>query len=393
MRVRFGVQGNHQRTARLALSMAVALLLAIPAAHAGQINVGDPQVDGETITVPVLLQAGGSGDVSSLDFRVRYDPNQLKPVRAMPGPSAQNADKDVIGNERNPGEFSVVMMGLNRNVVGDGEVANITFERVGGGNAADVRITQTTLASPDAVEIPSRGSSRTISFDGSGTPPAEQEDPAQQQQQQQQESAGQSPGTDASNQGQTQTAQAGTDSPSASEPAGSAPAFRPNGSAPDQQVAQGSAPAASSAPAGQQGAQGQQATPGTPRDASEVQGQLQDAIAGADAARSGVSTPAGTPTAQAGGQTGSAGQPAQGAAATDEGAQGQTVDAPVQVAQVRSPAEAGQTPSQRADSSPAPATAAEVPQGGSPVLPLVVAGLVAMGAVAGLFVVRKKLFA
>jgi hypothetical protein len=394
MRERTQTLVQPQRQMLMALVTMAAFLMAATWAAAGQIGLGDPQVNGNTVVVPVVLQADASGDVSSLDFRVRYDPSQLRPVMARPGPAAQNADKDVMGNERGPGEFSVVMMGLNRNVVSDGEVANITFERVGQGNAADLRITQTTLANPDALEIPSRGSSRTISFDGS-SPPAQD---ASEQPAQDQSGTGRDP-----QQGRDQSASPGQTQTDPASPAGQSPATTtadgspiggpasPFGGrqAPTQQQQGGVAfPGAGGATESPQQRAADSPAAGTSGDTSDTQRRLQGAIASADAARGAVDAPAG---GVAGQEAGSAPQGVTGETAQPQ--EGQTVDAQIQVAQVRTTTEAGRAAQQETGGASPGATAAQPPQATAPMLPVFIALGAAAVAVLALFVVRKKLFA
>ena len=355
-------------------------------AFAGQLGLGDPVVSGDTVTVPIILQAEQSGEVSTLDFRVRYDPSQLRPVAAQPGPAAQNADKDVMSNERGAGEYSVVLMGLNRNIISDGEVASITFQRVGGGNAADVRITQTTFASPDALEIPSRGSSRTLNWDGTSSAPdsGQQADSGSNTGNQQQPASPQS-----DQPGQTQTAQAGA--VDGAPGVGGAGSVTGPGAAPGQTPA-GGAPgfgateqASEGVEEGETGAAGQSA---------DAQRQLRGAIASADTARQGVDTLAEGGT-QGGGSTGTAAPSPQGAQAastdgSDVSQQGQTVDARIQVSQAREVT----GPASRAGES----TGGQQPRGlpettGNPtLLPLLITAAIALVAIGGLFMVRKKLF-
>ncbi len=144
-----------------------ALALSV-SAEAGTLRIGTPSVQGDTITFPVVLEGDVGGGVSAANFRLQFDPNVLEPVSVSPGQAASAADKQVQSNLTDVG-YNVVMMGLNRNAVPSGEIVQIVMRRVPGADvrSTDISITETTLSDPDAVAIPSRGSSETLRFDES----------------------------------------------------------------------------------------------------------------------------------------------------------------------------------------------------------------------------------
>ncbi len=156
-----------KRTAGLLMA---GLLACTGAAWAeGRLQLGNPSVQGDTVTVPVIMESTDGSGVSSLNFSVRYDPAVLEPVNADTGMVALEADKRVSSNMPVEGEYRVLMMGLNQNTVGNGEVAAVSFRRLNAeAGSSNVSITDTTMSAPQGMEIPSRGGSRTIDFDSPG---------------------------------------------------------------------------------------------------------------------------------------------------------------------------------------------------------------------------------
>lgn len=137
------------------------------AAHGGVLRMGNPQLDGEHITIPVLLEGDVGQGVSTMDFQLNYDPGVLEPVAVTQGVASRSAGKQVQANKRGDGEYKIVVVGLNQNTVSSGEVANVIFQRVGSqGGRTDLHITASTLSSAQAEEIPSSGSRASIDLEG-----------------------------------------------------------------------------------------------------------------------------------------------------------------------------------------------------------------------------------
>lgn len=148
------------------LFVILAVCLVMPVAAAGSLRVGSPAFDGDQVILPVLLDGDVESGVAAIDFRLNYDPEVLRPVSTRTGEAAANASKQVQANLANPGEYVVVMMGMNQNTVAPGEVAHIVMEQVGEpqNGRSSVRISRTTFASAEGMEIPSQGSSGAIDF-------------------------------------------------------------------------------------------------------------------------------------------------------------------------------------------------------------------------------------
>jgi len=147
------------------VASSICLVVAVSAGvSAGTLSIGAPIVENNQYTIPIVLGGTGEAGVAALDFRLAYDPAVFSPVAAMPGPAALGANKAVSANVAGPGDYKVVMMGFNQATVGSGEIARIVMERIGdpapGGSR--VAITEPTLATAGAVELPVQGSARTL---------------------------------------------------------------------------------------------------------------------------------------------------------------------------------------------------------------------------------------
>lgn len=134
-------------------------------APAGTLSVGTPVVRNNQYTFPINLQGEGEG-VAALDFRLAYDPAVFAPVTAQTGTSAVTAQKQVSSNVAEPGEFVVVMMGFNQNVVQPGTVVEVVLEKIGEPQSgqSELLIAEPTMATHEGVEIDSSGLARVVKF-------------------------------------------------------------------------------------------------------------------------------------------------------------------------------------------------------------------------------------
>lgn len=144
------------------------------AAHAGTLRIGAATVQGNNVTIPVVLDGDVGAGVSSVDFKFTYDPAVLEPVDTTAGAAATAAGKQVQTNTLEPGQYKVVMFGLNQTTIASGEVAQITMRKIGNSGTTDVSVVEPNFADPNAMAIPSSGSSETLRLDAS----QEQEEPA-----------------------------------------------------------------------------------------------------------------------------------------------------------------------------------------------------------------------
>lgn len=139
-------------------SMWVLVIAASAQAFAGgTLQITDVKVEGTQVTIPVVLGGDSAGSVSALDFRLTYNPEVLRPVSANVGAMASGADKRVMANMSAPGEYIVVMMGMNQTTCSAGEVAQVVMEKVSDSQTANwgLGIAQPTLSSLDGSVIAS----------------------------------------------------------------------------------------------------------------------------------------------------------------------------------------------------------------------------------------------
>lgn len=164
---------------RTATLLAATAVFAVAAASAGTLRVGVPEVEGNHVVLPVLLEGDVAGGVAALDFTLNYDPAVFSPVSAEASAAAQAARKQVESNEVSPGNYVVMMFGMNQTTVANGQVASITLNKHSqpSSNQSDISIKQTTFASLDGGEISSEGSSQTVTFAPPPTDDGNSEEP------------------------------------------------------------------------------------------------------------------------------------------------------------------------------------------------------------------------
>lgn len=164
---------------RIALVFITGMITSAAAHGVGTLAIGEMTVEGDRVIVPVVLGGDVQSGVSALDFRLQYDPSQYRPLAAEAGAAAVQADKRVMANLSNPGEYIVVMMGMNQKTCAPGEVARVVFERLPGESQAspDLGIARPTLSSVDGDVIESQAlpRERTVT-PGSDAAPAATED-------------------------------------------------------------------------------------------------------------------------------------------------------------------------------------------------------------------------
>ncbi len=150
---------------RTCLMLAASFLLPLQISHAGTLSIGRPVIQNNQYTFPVNLQGNAEG-VAALDFRLAYDPAVFSPVSAQIGTSGATAQKQVSSNVAEPGEFIVVMMGFNQNVVEPGTVVQVVLEKIGEptNGQSELLINEPTMATYEGVEIDSSGQARVVKF-------------------------------------------------------------------------------------------------------------------------------------------------------------------------------------------------------------------------------------
>jgi len=96
----------------------------------GTLGIGDVIVENNQVIVPVVLGGDVGPGVSSLNFRLQYNPAVLQPIMASAGDAAAGAEKQVLASAKQ-GEYIVVMMGMNQKTCSSGEVARIVLQQTG----------------------------------------------------------------------------------------------------------------------------------------------------------------------------------------------------------------------------------------------------------------------
>lgn len=156
------------------------MLLAIQA-MAGTLSLGKPTVESDRYVFPVMYR-GEAGEVAALDFRIDFDPAVFQPMSAEAGAAALAAGKQVSANAVEPGQLVVLMMGANRNTVAEGPIAYVAMRQIADPEDGVTRLTvsDTTFATSEGVEVPSRGSTRAVRMgetDNAESAPEPEEDP------------------------------------------------------------------------------------------------------------------------------------------------------------------------------------------------------------------------
>lgn len=156
----------------LCSSFAFLVLSPLIFGQTGVLQLGAPHRSGDTVSVPVRLEGAVSAGVSAMDFRLNYDPAVLQPVGIETGAAASAARKLVQANVATPGEYVVLMFGMNQDTITNGDIANINMRVVDAAAAGESRISikDTTLSGVDATGLASAGSEATVFLDGPSNP-------------------------------------------------------------------------------------------------------------------------------------------------------------------------------------------------------------------------------
>ena len=394
---------------KICVALAVVGLLCPGVAFAGRLEMGNARVDGDTVTIPINLTGDIGDGVAAMDFRMSYDPQVLEPVEAGPGPAASQAGKTVNHNSSQPGSYTLVIMGLNQSVMQTGEVATVTMRRVGEptGGSSNVRILDTTFASITADEIPSRGDSQNLRFDGSqpDEEPEPEEDPQEEMEDEPQQASNSNQDSQSSP-SQTATPAGRRATPGNPSDPGSPQQVASAGGAPSGGA--GVAPSGDGTAATSSGSSSSSATAGNRTQAGE---RMNTAVSQASGARSSLPAPQASPSGQS--SVPKSGSPATGATSTtlqatepdysnvttidlaqgDTPVEGAMPQANASVSDSGSTSEEAAPPGTTPTAAAAPTTpAADAGDGPNMTVMLIVGGVVGVGII-GLLFLRKRLFA
>ena len=128
--------------------------------HAGVLRLGEAALDGQLLTVPVILDDDSDGRVAGLDFSLNYDPAILEPLNVVAGPAATEAGKYVTASVAAPGRFVMVLHGVNQTTVDAGQILRIEMRvlQLPEEGQTQLAIASTTFTTPEAEKLPSTGS-------------------------------------------------------------------------------------------------------------------------------------------------------------------------------------------------------------------------------------------
>lgn len=130
-------------------------LAVVLGAGTASLHIGNVRVEDSEYIISVMLNASAQ-QAAAADFRLRYDPGAFAPDRVLPGDSARQADKSVTANVTTPGEYVIVVMGLNQNTIPDGELARVVLRATSASDSgeSDLAVADATLATWEGIELP-----------------------------------------------------------------------------------------------------------------------------------------------------------------------------------------------------------------------------------------------
>jgi hypothetical protein len=132
------------------------MAVSVTAHGVGTLQIGQVKVEGDQVTIPVLLGGDVGAGVAAMDFRFTYNPEVLQPLTAVAGSAAAQAQKRVLANMGAPGEYVVVMMGMNQTTCNSGEVVNVVLRKTpGAGENLGLGLSRATLSAADGSPIAS----------------------------------------------------------------------------------------------------------------------------------------------------------------------------------------------------------------------------------------------
>jgi hypothetical protein len=133
-----------------AWAMAASATLSVP-------EVTMPE-QGDTLTVPVYLDVKPDQQVAGLQFELEYAPEALEVAKTdavFEGAVAKAAEKKVSYSLLSPGKVCVLIVGVNKNVLSNGEIATIQFtiRRDRAKPLEPLRLANATLANLSGVQV------------------------------------------------------------------------------------------------------------------------------------------------------------------------------------------------------------------------------------------------
>ncbi|GMV91675.1 MAG: hypothetical protein AMXMBFR82_14530 [Candidatus Hydrogenedentota bacterium] len=109
-----------------ALLLSCLLIMTGPVWADASINIRNASGFASSTTV-VGVNFNSDSNAVAVNFRVNYDASKLLFVSAEAGSAAESADKEVAAEEPSSGVASIVVFGLNNNVIPNGRLVNMVF--------------------------------------------------------------------------------------------------------------------------------------------------------------------------------------------------------------------------------------------------------------------------
>ncbi|GMR10522.1 MAG: hypothetical protein BMS9Abin28_1343 [Anaerolineae bacterium] len=140
------------------------LLLALTGSAAAQsalavISIGsDSGNPGDTVIVPISLASQGGAQVAGVNFTLSFDGSRLAVSQIDTGSAASAAGKSVSWSPMPTctGSCSIIVAGLNRNVISDGVIAQVHFDVLSGASSgtSSLTLSSAVATNPSATPIP-----------------------------------------------------------------------------------------------------------------------------------------------------------------------------------------------------------------------------------------------
>jgi len=106
----------------------------------------------------VTLELTGGENATAINYTLRYDPEKLEPVGVTPGSSVSAGEKSLADNVVAPGQWTMVIMGLNQRTIPDGDIAIAEFRlRSSNESTIEVVVEEPVLSTWEGDEIPVTG--------------------------------------------------------------------------------------------------------------------------------------------------------------------------------------------------------------------------------------------
>ena len=142
---------------KLLLISALIFLFGMIKVEAATLSVGSVKAQsGETITISIDLANSPSTRISSMNFNLLYDSNQISFDKAQAGQILSDAGKSLSTSTPAPGQLNVIIFGLNQNSIANGTLVQVIFHintTAKTGNVA-LKLKNAVASSPQAKSVP-----------------------------------------------------------------------------------------------------------------------------------------------------------------------------------------------------------------------------------------------